>query len=201
MLVDGPTTSNWDLLDYSANFSAGFADSLTFHGTDAIRWYAGWNDGIDHASGAYIGGEMIEAAGEIAVTGGGAALRHSVLVLGEGAARRAIGKASRAQARNILQAGPDHAAHHINTLFGHPAIKGGRGPRTSFFPSGGLPQSIHNMPLNLAPVTAGQHAFLHARAYGAELIVFYNTVSPAIASRIVTNIIIGFASPLEAPST
>ena len=46
-----------DLLDYSANFFAGWADNLTFDVTKHIRDYYGINDGINFHGGSYRYGE------------------------------------------------------------------------------------------------------------------------------------------------
>jgi hypothetical protein len=66
------STANWDWLDYAANFSAGWADGLTFGVTDTVRDWFGTNDGIDHESGTYVAG-TIGGAVNGALLGGGAA--------------------------------------------------------------------------------------------------------------------------------
>lgn len=45
-----------DWLDTSANFFAGWGDTLTFGGTDVVRGRLGINDGVDHSSTAYVAG-------------------------------------------------------------------------------------------------------------------------------------------------
>lgn len=61
--------SRWDALDYSANFFAGWADSLTFGTTDILRNWVGINDGIDHESTTYNVGKIGGAVHSVALGG------------------------------------------------------------------------------------------------------------------------------------
>ncbi len=65
--------SKWDPLDYAANFSAGWADALTFGATDNIRSAFGFNDGIDHGSATYKAGQAGGIVHSVVLGGGGTA--------------------------------------------------------------------------------------------------------------------------------
>ena len=60
-----------DLLDYSANFFAGWADNLTFDVTKHIRDYYGINDGINFNGGSYRYGEATETLHSTLIGAGG----------------------------------------------------------------------------------------------------------------------------------
>ncbi|XZE36947.1 RHS repeat-associated core domain-containing protein [Pirellulaceae bacterium SH501] len=60
---------NWDLLDYSANFAAGWGDTLSFGATDCICDQLGINDGIDHESNTYYVGVGTGVVHSIAIGG------------------------------------------------------------------------------------------------------------------------------------
>ncbi|MCC7292916.1 MAG: hypothetical protein IT449_12715 [Phycisphaerales bacterium] len=120
-----------DWLDNLANFVAGVGDSLSFGLTaqvrSAIEWgaYGGsWEDPmINPNSGYYLAGEIVEVTVEIAVTAGGASLRHvakrTVRESIEGGARTAFRRA------NKLEGG---IVSHINPILGHPGGKPARFP-------------------------------------------------------------------------
>jgi len=137
-----------------ANFAAGFGDSLSFGITDLAREYIfGGNKVISRCSGAYFLGATTEMAAELAITGGGSALRHS--------ASKASRSIARAEARRIarrIARGTGKIAHHRQSLFGH------FGGKPSLFPTGGLPARIHSSRLNLQLVDdVADHARLHRR--------------------------------------
>jgi len=109
-------------LDDAANFSAGVGDNLTFGltrvGRKGLNWMFsdGYEDpGVDPTSGSYVAGEVTEVTVEIAVTAGGASLRHvarlTVRESLEGGARTTFRRA------NSLSGG---FIHHINPIKGHP---------------------------------------------------------------------------------
>ncbi len=58
-----------DLLDGSANFSAGWADSLTLGYSNDFRNWAGINNGIDHGSPTYQTGQLVGAVHSVALGG------------------------------------------------------------------------------------------------------------------------------------
>lgn len=61
-----------------------------------------------------------------------------------------------------------HKWHHINALFGHPAIKGGRGAVKAMFPTAGLPARFHTNPKNLIQLSDAAHDAMHARQANLE---------------------------------
>ena len=76
---NGLGANQWDLLDYSANFAAGWGDALTFGITDWARSQAQINDGIDKSSVTYSVGfgvgilnglPLVSASGGRAVAAG-----------------------------------------------------------------------------------------------------------------------------------
>ena len=85
--------SKWDTLDYAANFSAGWADTLTFGVTDKFRSTFGFNDGIDHGSATYKAGQIGGMVHSVALGGGGTTsiairvptLRYGLAINGSGA--------------------------------------------------------------------------------------------------------------------
>lgn len=139
-------------LEDAANFSAGFADGLTFGATEILREKLDINDGIDKCSGAYKGGEYTEVGAELILTGGVAALKI--------AAKKASRKLVRRQARNATRhiARNGNELHHSNPLFGHPGNLG-----STLFPTGGLPASIHSGRWNLQLLSKAEHMKAHRR--------------------------------------
>ena len=140
--LNDPSGEDW--LDTAANYCAGIGDSLTFGATDYIRSGLGINDGIQHGSTAYIAGQATEIAAELAVTGGGAALRHAAAKAATKAAARSTAKASgrsvfgnsaRAAARRLPPARPAGTTrHHVNSLFWPPFRPRRKGTNTITFP-------------------------------------------------------------------
>ena len=59
-----------------ANFSAGFADAISFGGISKLRQYLGWDDNVDYDSGYYTAGEVGS------MTLGGARLAYAGLAKG-----------------------------------------------------------------------------------------------------------------------
>jgi RHS repeat-associated protein len=170
-----------DWLDDAANFFAGFADSLTFGATDALRESAGWNERVDHGSGWYVAGEVAEIAIEVAVTGGSGALKGMAARAGRKAIRKAADNAVR---RSGLRAA-GHQVHHVNTIWGHMGHSG-----LSHFPLGGLPSWIHSSGWNLAVVTYVEHRRLHARAYAVERILVTVTHPLLTLARSIRNLLV-----------
>jgi len=129
--------NNWDFLgmdwfDNVSDFCAGVADSLTFGQTRMMRRlmnraiYGTWDDFSVNTDGtAYIAGEIVEVSVEIAVTLGGASLRHAAKFTTrtalEGGARQSF-----RQANNL--AGKGGVVHHINPIKGHPGGQSARYP-------------------------------------------------------------------------
>jgi RHS repeat-associated protein len=142
-----PWYDRW--LNNAANFSAGFADSLSFGATDWVREQIGVNDVVDHDGGWYKGGEYTQIGVEVAVTGGGAALRHAAAKKGGQLIRREANRQVRKHTR------PGYVQHHVNTIKGHPAVKGGRGARQSHYPTGGLPDWFHSGRWNIKYIKKG----------------------------------------------
>ena len=106
-----------DWLDNAANFSAGFADSLTMGVTSLIRGYAGIDGQVDYGSGYYIVGEGAETAGEILATGGLAAGKKAgqkfALEVGEQGLERLRRQAVRQARSQRKAAGKPHVASEI----------------------------------------------------------------------------------------
>ena len=65
--INGLDPSGLDWLDNTANFSAGWGDTLSFGFTNGARQYLGVNDGVDQNSGWYHGGEAAGVAQSIAM--------------------------------------------------------------------------------------------------------------------------------------
>ncbi len=87
----------WDLLDESANFSAGWADSLTLGYSNDFRNWASINDGIYHGGATYQTGQLFGAVHSVALAGLGTSslameirvpILRNVLVLDGGGALR-----------------------------------------------------------------------------------------------------------------
>ena len=120
-----------DWLNNLANFVAGAGDALTFGLTRQARiqvnslvFRSADDAGIDPNDGYYIAGEVTEVTVDIAVTAGGATLRHVAKrtvrsTLGDAAAIRAFRKT------NKLKGG---FVHHVNPIKGHPNFTGARYP-------------------------------------------------------------------------
>ncbi len=159
-----------DGLEPLSDFSAGFGDSLTFGGTRKIRQMMGTDSVVDHCSTAYKVGEYTEVAGEIALTGGSAAMKRAAV----GASRVAVRNAFKRATRNVVRNGGQ--LHHLNPLFGHP----GRGGVT-LFPTGGLPAAIAHHPWNLALLTTVEHTAAHRRLRFLERLASL-VVNPATTS-------------------
>lgn len=181
-----PDGADWE-------FIAGFADS--FVSAPAADWVRrktaqgiGWavgvdvsddeDLGIDRCSGAYKGGMYTGYGTQVATAAGGALLRRAVADSATRVAVRGTADAGAAAfKRAAARAGENvagKAAHHANTVLGHPAIKGGRGRVNSLFPSGAFP-GLANSPSNFVLVDKATHAALHQRAYMAELAAYYGS--------------------------
>jgi len=169
----GPTTwlreqmgLNQSFDDSTANFAAGFGDSLSFGLTDLARQGLGI-DGVDKCSAAYRYGEYTEIGVELALTGGAAGLRHLAANASRQQARQAFRKLTRTIARNGKE------LHHSEPLFGHPIELGGG---MVLFPTGGLPAAIHSGAWNTHAWLTGlpqllsrsDHLAAHARLMFAE---------------------------------
>jgi RHS repeat-associated protein len=127
ILVGNTPVVFWDYLgldwmDNASNFSAGVGDSLTFgltrqirHGINWLIW--GFTDdvGVEPDSAFYVAGEVTEVVVEIAITAGGATLRH----VAKRTAREALEGGARQAFRRThkLQGG---FVHHVNPIKGHP---------------------------------------------------------------------------------
>jgi RHS repeat-associated protein len=70
--TNGTDPSGLDWLDSASNFFAGVGDVLTGSATDALRNYAGINDGIDHNSWEYSTGQISGVALGTGITTGAA---------------------------------------------------------------------------------------------------------------------------------
>jgi len=131
----------WDeFIDDSANFSAGFGDSLSFGLTGYIRNGLGIQS-VNKCSSAYRNGEIADIVFELGSMGLSAGLKS----LAAGASRKAVRSGTRPflnafREANGLKGG---FVHHSNPLFGHP---GGVG---TMFPTGGLPAWFNSGNWNL----------------------------------------------------
>jgi RHS repeat-associated protein len=173
-----------DWVDKAANYFAGIGDSLTFHATYAFREALGINGGIDTGSGYYIAGEITEMTAEITVSAGGAALRRAAAQV----VHKTAGAAARKQAAKAIPHIPtDAARHHINTLFGYPAIPGGRAWRPARFPTGGFSAKWNSCWANLKVVFDDVHDLLGRRAHLVEEFVYHTTTAEFISARAVVN--------------
>ncbi len=163
-------------LNACASFSAGFADSLSFGLTKAIRrGIYGPDDGV-YCPTAYSVGEWTEVAIEVGIT------------LGAGAARCAASRASRslvyaeAAARKAPLVRSGRFVHHKTPLFGHP------GGFSAYLPLGGFPAWCHSGRYNLVSVLAPRHLYLHRRARVVESVFSRYIVNlPLTSVRILVN--------------
>ena len=144
---------------------------------------------IDRCSNWYKGGMAAGYLTQIATAAGGALLRRAVSDGATRAAVRQTGNAGAAAARRAaVRRGADttnQTFHHRNTILGHPAVTGGRGSRSSLFPSGG--SRFANHPRNFVMVDSAKHAALHQRAYMAELAAYYGSHPGLTASTAAMN--------------
>ena len=120
-----------DCLDNLSNFAAGVGDSLSFGLSKALRkgisklLFDDWSDPADTGSKEYVYGEVTETVVEIAITLGGATLRH----VAKHTARGAIeGGARQAYRRRHNLIGKGGFVHHVNPIKGHPNGKGAMFP-------------------------------------------------------------------------
>jgi RHS repeat-associated protein len=120
-----------DCLDNLSNFAAGVGDSLSFGLSKALRkgisklFFDDWSDPADTGSKEYVYGEVTETVVEIAITLGGATLRH----VAKHTARGAIeGGARQAYRRRHNLIGKGGFVHHVNPIKGHPNGKGAMFP-------------------------------------------------------------------------
>ncbi len=114
---------NGESFEDVSNFCAGVGDSLSFGITQLFRRGLNrmiegtWDDPADVESSAYTAGEVTEVTVEIAVTLGGATLRHTAKAV----SRRAVEGSARSayrRAHNLVGKGGE--VHHINPIKGHP---------------------------------------------------------------------------------
>ena len=122
-------------------FSAGYSDSATFGLTDLARDVLYRNhggDSVNKCSDSYEWGENAQIGTDVATLGASGGLKLALKAKGKSVARAEANRAIRGLSRT---------QHHINTVIGHP---GGIG---SYFPTGGLPASIHSSSWNLRQVT------------------------------------------------
>ncbi len=127
-LIDDLGLDCWD--DVS-NFSAGVGDALSFGLSKAMRigihrlYSDDWSDPAEVDSAAYVAGEVSEAVVEIAITLGGATLRH----VARHTSRQAIeGGARQAFRRRHNLVGKGGFVHHVKPIKGHPNGKGAMFP-------------------------------------------------------------------------
>ena len=169
-------TDGWNPSDGLVNGVAGFGDSLSFGATSWIRDQWGIDGGVDKCSDAYKLGERIEIAAEVMTFGVSAGLKHLAKKAGQNAARKGARPFIDGFRRdNGLEGG---FVHHVNTLFGHPAVPG-RAASPAMFPLGGLPSWFHSGAWNLTWMAdRAAHNAAHARALLGERI-FGTLVNPA----------------------
>ena len=114
---------NGESFEDVSNFCAGVGDSLSFGITRLFRRGLNrmiegtWDDPADVEASAYVAGEVTEVTVEIAITLGGATLRHTAKAV----SRRAVEGSARSayrRAHNLVGSGGE--VHHINPIKGHP---------------------------------------------------------------------------------
>ena len=112
-----------------SNFCAGVGDSLTFGITRLLRHGINriiegtWDDPADVDSNAYLAGEITEVTVEIAVTVGGATLRHTAKATSRAAVEAGARKTYRRHHKIV-----GGFVHHINPIKGHMNGKPARFP-------------------------------------------------------------------------
>lgn len=148
-----------DWFDAVANFSAGFADSLTFGITDIIREAAGINYNIGSQNTSYVVGEWTEVGVEIGLTLGSGILKNMAKKAGSELIQSSAKKATRHIVRNGKH------LHHINPLVGHY----GRNIK-ALFPVGGLSPRIHSRAWNLKFLKPADHVLAHRKLRSLERI-------------------------------
>ena len=122
---------NGESFEDVSNFCAGVGDSLTFGLTRLFRRGLNrviegtWDDPADVESTAYFAGEVTEVSVEIALTLGGATLRHAAKTTSRVAVERGARSAYR-KAHGLVGKGGE--VHHINPIKGHPYGKKARYP-------------------------------------------------------------------------
>ncbi len=116
-----------DWFDNVSDFTAGVADALSFGLTRLVRkslnkmLYDSFDDNsVNPDGGYYKAGEYTEVAVEIAVTGGGASLRH----IAKHAARESLEGGARKAYRKKIAQQTGGFVHHLNPIKGHPAMAG-----------------------------------------------------------------------------
>ena len=181
----------WGVAQGALDFTRGAADALTFGLTRAAREAIHGERGEVINETAYVAGEITETVIEVAVTAGGATLRHAARKAVQEATETAIEKGYktagrelleqklRRQARKVVNAPKNVPVHHKNPLFGHPAVRGGRGSKPSRYPTAGFP-SLANSRRNLEIIERDKmhwlfrntnlHDYYHRRAFLAEQI-------------------------------
>ena len=149
-----------------SNFCAGVGDSLTFGITRLLRHGINrviegtWDDPADVDTNAYLAGEITEVTVEIAVTVGGASLRHTAKVT----SRRVVeGKARTVFRKRHHLIGKGGEVHHINPIKGHPHGKSARYP----LPYRWAARGSWNMKWY---ATKAEHDAAHARMQALEAI-------------------------------
>ncbi len=126
---------NGESFEDVSNFCAGAGDSLIFGLTRLFRRGLNrmiegtWDDPADVESSAYYAGEYTEIAVEIAVSCGGATLRH----VARHSSRQMLEKGARNAYRNAHNISGG-VVHHINPIKGHPPVKGMKGGKIARYP-------------------------------------------------------------------
>jgi RHS repeat-associated protein len=93
--VNDPQPRNQDWLDKSANWAAGWGDTLSLGITDWIREKTGINDGIDHNSTPYKAGEVTGIGHTVVLGAAGAARKAAQIAARRAAAREAAENAAK----------------------------------------------------------------------------------------------------------
>jgi RHS repeat-associated protein len=155
----------WAINATSANFAAGFGDSISFDISRLIRSEWGIGDAVDTCSGAYLWGTRTEMIAEIALTAGSASLRKAAAGITQRAARKGVEKSGiMAGVRGIA------TRHHINPL------------KQGLFPTAGLPEWIRHSRWNLEMLLNADHNAAHAALRNAEsnLATLFNPGTTAV---------------------
>jgi RHS repeat-associated protein len=156
-----------DALYYSAQFSAGFGDSMGFGLTGYIRQQWETDDVIDSCGWTYASGKYVEIGAEVRLTAGSFALRRAAANITQQVARKGLSRAIPRGVKGVAE------LHHINPLL------------SGLFPTAWLPAAIRHNPLNLELMLIADHDAAHAALARAEayLVTVFNplTTSARIA--------------------
>lgn len=129
-LIDPLGLYSYDEFVYdSAQFSAGFGDTVSFGLTGYIRRLWGFDAIVDRCSGLYAAGMYTELGVEAALTGGSFALRGAAKGITQAAARRGLSSGAARGVKGISE------LHHVNPL------------KSGLFPTAALPAAISSRQL------------------------------------------------------